>query len=109
MDDIHIRTEKKIDALTKLVQTLIRKVNLIMSDLDQIKADEDAEGAAIATLASALTKLIGSVTDLKAQLAAALSSTTIPPAVQTKIDAVFAEAEVNKAAAQAAVASIPTD
>lgn len=40
--------------------------------------------------------LIVVTTNIKAQLDAALAGTTVPPAVQAKIDAVFAQIETNK-------------
>jgi capsule polysaccharide export protein KpsE/RkpR len=97
--DIHIRTEQKVDALTKLVQALTRKVNAIMADLDQVKADEDAEAAAITGLSAAVTSLIATINSLKTALAGAPLSADN----QAKVDAIFAEAETNKVAAQAAL------
>ncbi len=99
MLDIHIRTEQKIDALTKLVQTLTVKVNKIMSDLDKVKADEDAEGSAIAGLATAVTTLIATINSLKAIIAAQPLSTDN----QAKVDALDTEIQTNVAAAQAAL------
>ena len=47
--------------------------------------------------------LIAVTTNIKSQLDAALAGTTIPPAVQAKIDAVFTQLETNKAKVAAAV------
>jgi uncharacterized protein YoxC len=99
--DIHVRTEQKVDALTKLVKTLIQKVNIIMADLDQVKSDEDAEAAAISGLSTAVTALIGTINSLKDQLA----KLPLSVADQAKVDAIFAEAESNKVAAQAALSA----
>ncbi len=99
--DIHVRTEQKIDALTKLVQTLTKKVNIIMADLDKVKADEDSEGSAIASLATAVTTLIGTINSLKAIIASAPLSAEN----QAKVDALDTEIQTNVAAAQAALAA----
>ena len=47
--------------------------------------------------------LITLTTDIKTQLDAALAGTTVPPAVQAKIDAVFTQLETNKAKLAAAI------
>lgn len=99
--DIHVRTEQKIDALTKLVQTLTHKVNQIMADLDKVKADEDAEGTAIAGLATAVTSLISTINSLKAIIAAQPLSAEN----QAKVDALDTEIQTNVVAAQAALAA----
>lgn len=97
--DIRIRTEQKFDALIKLMQTLTRKVNQIMANLDEVKVDEDATATAITGLAAATMTLISTINSLKTQLA------TLPlsAADQIKVDAIFAEAETNKVAAQDAL------
>ena len=67
-----------------------------MATIDDVLADVTAETTQI----SGLSTLISG---LQTQLAAALAGTTIPAAVQAKIDAVFAAAESNKAALVAAL------
>ena len=67
-----------------------------MATLDQILDDVTSEK----TVIDSISVLIAG---LKQQLADALSGATLPPAVQEKVDAVFAAAEANKAALAAAV------
>jgi uncharacterized coiled-coil protein SlyX len=62
-----------------------------MATLDQILADVTQETTDIASI-STLIK------GLKQQLADALAGTTLSPATQAKVDAIFAGAETNKAA-----------
>jgi len=66
----------------------------------------------IITEISTQATLIGSVqtlvAGLKQQLADALAGTTLPPAVQAQVDAIFAAAEANNAAlTQAVTANTP--
>lgn len=74
----------------------------IMASLDDVIQDMTDESTAIDGL-SAL------VAGLKQQVADALAGTTLPPAIQAKVDAVFAAAEANKAKLAAALAAnVPT-
>ena len=72
-----------------------------MATLDDILVDVTAESTQI----DGVTTLI---TGLQAQVAAALSGTTIPAAVQAKIDAAFAGMQTNDAKIAAALkANVP--
>lgn len=72
-----------------------------MPTLDDILADVTAESTTIDSLSAFIA-------GLKQQLADALSGTTLPPAVQAKVDAVFAQAESNKQKlADALAANVP--
>ena len=83
----------------KAIMALLEK---IMVTLDEILADVTQETTDIASI-STLIK------GLKQQLADALAGTTLPPAVQAKVDAIFAGVETNKAAiADALAANTPT-
>lgn len=74
----------------------------IMNNLDEILAD-------VADESTKLDSLGTFIAGLKQQIADALSGATLPPAVQAKIDAVFAGVEANKAKVQAALdANVPT-
>lgn len=75
-----------------------RKVDEIMATLDDILADVTAEKTAISGLADLIT-------GLKKQLTDALSGAVLLPAVQAKVDAIFAEAEARKAELAAALAA----
>jgi altronate dehydratase len=66
-----------------LLHQLLHNQGKIMATLDEVLADVTDEGTQIDSL-SVL------VAGLKQQLADALSGTTLPPAVQAKVDAVFA-------------------
>ena len=67
--------------------------NSTLDDVLQDVADESTVDDSIIAL----------TTSLQTQLAAALESTTVTPAVQAKIDAIFAQVETNKAKVAAAV------
>ena len=74
----------------KKLDQIIRKLDKIMATLDQVLEDVNAES----TLIDSISTLVAG---LKQQIADALSGATLPPAVQEKVDAVFAQAETNKA------------
>jgi len=61
----------------------------IMATLDQILTDVTDESTQLDSLSTLLA-------GLKQQIADALSGVTVPPAIQSKIDAVFNQAEINK-------------
>jgi hypothetical protein len=77
------------------------KQEKLMADLDQALADIADEKTAIAGVAT----LIGT---LRQQVADALSGATLPPAVQAKVDAVFAGLEDNKTALASALTTQPS-
>lgn len=69
--------------------------------LDEIASDVEAETTLIAGVGTLIA-------GLKQQVADALSGTTLPPAVQAKIDTIFAGTEANKTAlADALAANVP--
>ena len=84
------------DELARQIGGLNRKLDTIMATLDQILTDVTDEGTQIDGL-STLTA------GLKQQLADALAGTTLPAAVQAKVDAVFAGVEANKGKVVAAI------
>ena len=67
-----------------------------MATIDQVLADVTDEGSRLDSLSTLIS-------GLKQQLTDALSGLIIPADVQTKIDAVFAAAEDNKAKIDAAL------
>jgi len=69
-----------------------------MATLQQVMDDVTAEKTAI----DSVSALVGG---LRQQIADALSGVNLPPAVQAQVDAVFAQAEQNKAALAAALAA----
>ena len=78
--------------------TLLEEDSKLMATLDDILADVSAESSQI----DGVTTLISG---LEQQIADALSGTTIPPAVQAKIDAAFAGMQTNDAKIAAALAA----
>ncbi len=101
-DDIR---EQRIDAMLALIllrlEVLERKFDVAQKSLDDVLAEVTAES----------TKLDGNstlISGLKQQLADALAGTTLPPAVQAKVDAIFTQAEQNSAKIDAALtANVP--
>jgi hypothetical protein len=96
--DIHVyfhsddaELKGRLDHIQSSLNALFTQGKQIMETLDTILADVTDESTQIAGL-STLTA------GLKQQLADALAGTTLPPAVQAKVDAVFAGVEANKAA-----------
>lgn len=86
-----------------ILHRIEQKVNTMAATLDQVLKDVEEESTVIDSI-SELVK------GLKQQLADALAGTTLPPAVQAKVDAVFAQAEANKAKlADALVANTPSE
>jgi hypothetical protein len=81
----------KLDSIIKTQETM-------MATLDEVLADVTAESTDIASL-SAL------IDGLRQQVADALAGTTLPPATQAKVDAIFTAAEANKAAIAKALAA----
>jgi len=81
---------KKLDQILQAVKSQAVSEEIIMATLDQIIADVSDESTQIDGL-STLTA------GLKQQVADALAGTTLPAAVQAKVDAVFAGVEANKA------------
>ena len=90
--------ENRLGCIEHKLNCLLSQGTKIMATLDQVLADVTAQTSQIASLAT-LTA------GIKQQLADALAGTTIPPAVQAKIDAVFAGLEANNAAVTAAIAA----
>lgn len=75
---------------------LYRKMETIMATLDEVLADVNEES-------TKLDSLTAFVAGLKQQIADALAGATLPPAIQAKVDAVFAGVEANKAKVVAAM------
>lgn len=93
----------KLDAIDFRVTNLGVK---IMETLESIQGNEDHEGTALGQLADAVTALKGNIADLTTQLQAVLAGTTLPPAVQTKVDALFAKSKANSDEVDAILTSL---
>lgn len=72
------------------------KLNAIIQRLDKIMATLDAVLQDVTDESTRLDSLSALITGLQQQVADALSGTTLPPPVQAKVDAIFAQAEANK-------------
>jgi len=77
---------------------IIKNQEKIMATLDEVLADVTDESTQIAGISTLIA-------GLKQQLADALAGTTLPPATQAKVDAIFTAAEKNKADIAAALAA----
>ena len=82
---------------TKL-DSILANQEKIMSSLDDVLAATTKETTDIASLSTF-------VAGLQQQIADALAGVTLPPAVQAKVDAVFAAVNTNDAAVVAAMAA----
>ena len=83
-------------AILKALEALKHQGEKIMATLDEVVSDVADESTQIDSLSTLMD-------GLKQQLADALSGTTLPAGVQSKIDAVFAGVEANKAKVVAAI------
>jgi hypothetical protein len=92
--------------IVAILKTLQTQGTTIMATLDDIQASEEHEGTTIGQLADAVTALKAGMAALTQQLADALAGTTLPPAVQAKVDAAFALSKTNSDAADAILASL---
>jgi hypothetical protein len=95
------RDNALIQHLHRDIIGMFQKLERIMATLDEVLADVAEEGTKLDSLSTFIA-------GLKQQIADALAGTTLPPAVQAKVDAVFAGVESNKGKVQAALdANVP--
>jgi hypothetical protein len=76
--------------IAKLRDLIIRNQEALMATLDEVLAEVTDESGRLDSIQSLID-------GIKQQLADALSGTALPPAVQQKVDAVFAGLTANKA------------
>ncbi len=88
----------RLDRMEKSLTLLNAKVDELMATLDDVLKDVQDEKTAIGGLSDLIS-------GLKQQLADVLSGTVLTPAVQAKVDAIFAEAEARKAELAAALSA----
>ena len=84
--------------LREMLALILRRQEAQMATIDQVLADVTDEGSRLDSLSTLLA-------GLEQQLKDALAGLIIPADVQTKIDAVFSQAETNKAKIDAALNS----
>ena len=92
------KLEEQISELRLEVEQIKRVQEKSMYTIDQVLADVQSEKDQIASVGALVTGLRRQVTDLTA-------AAGIPADVQAKIDAVFTQAESNKADLAAAIAT----
>lgn len=78
------------DELRAILQRIEEKIGVLMANLDEVLVLVTAE-------TTKLDSIITLIDGLKQQLADALSGVTLPPAVQAKVDEIFANATTNAA------------
>ena len=88
--------EKQLNYIIGLLLMVLRKVGIVMANIDDLVAGVAQE----TTVESSLITLVGNI---ESQLKTALAGTTIPADVQAKIDAAFATVQSNIATVSAAV------
>jgi hypothetical protein len=87
--------------LREMVRLVLNKENIIMSNLDDDLAEVTAQGTRLDSINTLIVTLNQRIAD-------ALSGTTLPPAVQAKVDAVFAGLQANGAKIDTALnANVP--
>ena len=88
-------------SVDEVLGRLTRLETTMAATLDQVLSDVTAQ-------TTKLDSIVSLITGLKQQLADALAGTTLPPAVQAKVDAIFATAEANSAKIDTALsANVP--
>ena len=90
-----IRESNKTNLILHRIE---ERLNIMAATLDQILQDVTDESTVIDSISTL-------VQGLQQQLKDALSGATLSPAIQAKVDAVFAQAEANKAKLATAVAA----
>ncbi len=91
----------RLKLVEQKLDTVLLVLEKIMASLDDVLADVTAES-------TKLDSLTAFVAGLKQQLADALAGANLPPAVQSKVDAIFAAVETNKQKVQDALdANVP--
>ncbi len=93
-DDLNL--DNRLDQILTIVKQIQTNTEKIMASLDETLAAVTAEDTKV-------DSIIALLAGLKAQLADVLSGTVIPPAVQTKIDAMFATATAGAAKIDTAI------
>jgi hypothetical protein len=79
-----------------LLRRLDHKLDLVLHKLEKIMATLDEVLAEVTDESTRLDSIQALIDGIKQQLADALAGTTIPPAVQAKVDAVFTGLTGNK-------------
>lgn len=88
--------EARLRCVDDKLDLIIKKLEAIMPTLDDILTDVTDESGRLDSISTLIT-------GLKQQLADALAGTSLSPATQAKVDAIFAAAESNKGKIDAAL------
>ncbi len=89
--------DRRGDEVRPLLAEILSKLNLVLTNQEKIMATLDETLAAVTAEDSKVDGIIALVGGLKQQLADALSGANLPPAIQAKVDAVFAQATASAA------------
>jgi uncharacterized protein YoxC len=107
---VHLTDEselkRKLDRIDSSLNALTEQGMQIMATLDDILNDEAQDATALGQLATAVQTLLASVTTLQTELAAALAGTTLPTAVQAKVDQAFTNSKANTATVNSILTSL---
>ena len=87
---VDIQADHRLDQLVTIVKQIQTRQEAMMATLDETLALVTAE-------TTQLDSVIALIDGLKAQLDEVLAGTTLPPAVQAKVDAIFSAAGANAA------------
>jgi uncharacterized protein YcbX len=108
----HIVFEDNTTVLSKLaeikagVTAVLSQGKAMSAQLQQIVDSEGAEATALGQLATVVQTQQAQIATLTQQLADALSGTTLPPAVQAKVDEAFAASAANTATVAGILAAL---
>lgn len=105
VNHIHHHYQHPSDEIPRWAAELNRKIDLIIGTQETIMATLDAVLADVTGESTQIAGISTLISGLEQQVADALSGTTLPPTVQAKVDAIFAQAEKNKADIATALAA----
>ena len=94
--DIHHHIHPVTDeAIVLFRSAVIEKLSILFTNMESIMASLDEVITAVAAEGTKIDSLTTLTAGLKQQLMDALAGVTLPPAVQAKVDAVFANVTAN--------------
>ncbi len=102
---IHHHYHHQADEVPAWAHEVLRRLDLILSNQETIMATLDDVLKDVTDESTAIDSISTLIAGLKQQIADALAGTTLPPATQAKVDAIFAAAETNKGKIATALAA----
>jgi hypothetical protein len=103
-----IYNRKRKAAIPDPIKSLRQSHKKILKLVKELRMTVDDLVAAVAAEDTVIDSAIAFINGLEQQLADALSGATLPPAVQTKVDALFADINAKKDALATAITTPPT-